>query len=211
MDTDWGHAVVIDPRQLDALRAEGARLARLARRRTRSAVLALAAAVAAAVVAAATTARIATLDRRLAGARAEARRARTEAERATLALTALARSHNDILAATEQAPSVGTRSWGRRFTVTKYLPRSPKYGRFNHGITATLTKADPAARIVAVDPKLIPYGSWVWIEGLGWFRAEDCGAAIKGFRLDVLTPTEEEAMAFGKQDRFAIVVPPANA
>src|SRR5579884_3475479 len=148
---------------------------------------------------------------RPAAARRAARRARTEAERAALALTALARSHNDILAATEQAPSVGTRSWGRRFTVTKYLPRSPKYGRFNHGITATLTKADPAARIVAVDPKLIPYGSWVWIEGLGWFRAEDCGAAIKGFRLDVLTPTEEEAMAFGKQDRFAIVVPPANA
>jgi 3D (Asp-Asp-Asp) domain-containing protein len=211
MDTDWGQAIVIDPRQLDALRAEGARLARLARRRTRSAVLALAAAIAAAVAAAATTTRIATLDRRLVAARAEARRARTEAERAALALTALARSHNDILAATEQAPSVGTRSWGRRFTVTKYLPRSPKYGRFNHGITATLTKADPAARIVAVDPKLIPYGSWVWIEGLGWFRAEDCGAAIKGFRLDVLTPTEEEALAFGKQDRFAIVVPPANA
>src|SRR5579885_2964156 len=124
MDTDWGHAVVIDPRQLDALRAEGARLARLARRRTRAAVLAFAAAAAAAVAAAGTTARIATLDRRLAGARAEARRARTEAERAALALTALARSHNDILAATEQAPSVGTRSWGRRFTVTKYLPRS---------------------------------------------------------------------------------------
>ncbi|HLK11303.1 MAG TPA: 3D domain-containing protein [Candidatus Binatia bacterium] len=211
MDTDWGHAIVIDPRELDALRADGARLRRAARRRSLGAVVALAGCVTAAAVAAGTAFRVAALDRRLAGARAEASRARTEAERATIALTALARSHADILAATEQAPSVGTKSWGRRFTVTRYLPRSPKYGRFNHGITATLTKADPAARIVAVDPKLIPYGSWVWIEDLGWFRAEDCGSAIKGFRLDVLTPTEQEAMAFGKQDRFAIVVPPANA
>jgi 3D (Asp-Asp-Asp) domain-containing protein len=47
----------------------------------------------------------------------------------------------------------------------------------------------------------------VWIEGLGWYRAEDCGAAIKGFRIDVLTATEDDATSFGKQTRFAIVVP----
>jgi 3D (Asp-Asp-Asp) domain-containing protein len=70
-----------------------------------------------------------------------------------------------------------------------------------------MTKADPDARIIAVDPTLIPYGSWVWIEGLGWYRAEDCGGAIKGFRIDVLTATESDAMRFGRQDRFAIVVP----
>jgi 3D (Asp-Asp-Asp) domain-containing protein len=92
-----------------------------------------------------------------------------------------------------------------------YVPRSEKYGADNDGLTATMTKADPEARLVAVDPKLIPYGSWLWIEGLGWFRAEDCGSAIKGFRLDVLTATEPEAMRFGKQDRFVIVVPPTNA
>jgi 3D (Asp-Asp-Asp) domain-containing protein len=74
-----------------------------------------------------------------------------------------------------------------------------------------LIKADPAQRIVAVDPKLVPYGSQVWIEGLGWYRAEDCGSAIKGFRLDLLTATEKDAMEFGKQDRFVIVVPPGNA
>jgi 3D (Asp-Asp-Asp) domain-containing protein len=89
-----------------------------------------------------------------------------------------------------------------------YIPRSPKYGKDNDGITSTLIKADPEARIVAVDPKLIPYKSWVWVEGLGWYRADDCGGAIKGFRLDILTATEEEAMEYGKQDRFVIVVPP---
>jgi len=48
----------------------------------------------------------------------------------------------------------------------------------------------------------------VWIEGLGWYRAEDCGGAIKGFRLDLLVATEKEAAQFGKQVRFVIVVPP---
>src|SRR5205085_9417895 len=87
----------------------------------------------------------------------EARHYRKVSHRATAALDALARSHDQILAATEQAPSVGTKSWGRRFTVTKYLPRSAAYGKDNDGLTATLAKADPEARIIAVDPTLIPY------------------------------------------------------
>ena len=132
---------------------------------------------------------------------------RKSASHTSVALAALARSQENILTATEQAPALGTKSWGRRFTVTKYLPRDPKYGRDDDGLTATLMAADPASRIVAVDPTLIPYGSRVWIEGLGWFQAQDCGGAIKGLRLDVLTATQQDAMAFGKQSRFAIVVP----
>jgi len=127
------------------------------------------------------------------------------------ALSALSSSHAQILDATAHAPSVGTHSWARRFEVTMYVPRSPAYGRFNDGFTATMKKADPEARIVAVDPKLIPYGSRVWVEGLGWFNAEDCGVAIKGFRLDLLADTRANAMEFGRQRRFVIVVPPGSA
>src|SRR5262249_3747716 len=123
-------------------------------------------------------------------------------------LGALARTHDTVLTATENAPWLGTRSWAHRFTITRYTPRSAAYGKFNDGITSTLRKADPDARIVAVDPKLIPYWSSVWIENLGWFTADDCGSAIKGYRLDVLTATEKESMEYGKQDRFVIVVPP---
>jgi 3D (Asp-Asp-Asp) domain-containing protein len=201
---DWGHAVVIDPRQLDRLEAANARL------RTTRFWLAIGLCVL--VGASAATAIIVNWQaRRLKATAQELREARRNASRANQALSALARSHENILAATQKAPSVGTKSWGRRFTVTKYLPRSPEYGKYNDGLTATLVKADPGRRIVAVDPKLIPYGSWVWIEGLGWFRAEDCGSAIKGFRLDVMTGGRDDAMAFGKQDRFVIVVPPDGA
>jgi 3D (Asp-Asp-Asp) domain-containing protein len=146
---------------------------------------------------------------RLARVSKELRVQRRSATRSSVALAALARTHDDVVSASEQIRAIGTKSWGRRFTVTMYTPRSEAYGKFNNGITSTLTKADPERRIVAVDPKVIPYGSWVWIEKMGWFRAEDCGAAIKGFRLDLLTATEKEAMTFGKQDRFVIVVPSA--
>ena len=144
---------------------------------------------------------------RLAQVSKELRVTRRSAERSSVALAALARTHDDVVSASEQINAIGTKSWGRRFTVTMYTPRSEAYGKFNNGITSTLTKADPARRIVAVDPKVIPYGSWVWVEKMGWFRAEDCGSAIKGFRLDLLTATEGDAMEFGKQERFAIVVP----
>jgi 3D (Asp-Asp-Asp) domain-containing protein len=204
MADDWTGAVVVDPRALQHLERENSRL-RTVGYRQRCAL----------AVVAAITLGVSTwlglqsthLSTRLSEMTDEARQYRKASVRANSALTALARSHEEILTATEQAPNIGTKSWGRRFTVTKYLPRSPLYGKFNTRLTSTLMKADPDARLIAVDPKLIPYGSWVWIEGLGWYRAEDCGAAIKGYSIDVLTATEDDATAFGRQDRFAIVIP----
>src|SRR6185503_16453503 len=73
----------------------------------------------------------------------ELRDARRHVARASMALTTLARSHENMLAATQAAPSMGTKSWGKRFTVTMYVPRSEKYGADNDGLTATMTKADP--------------------------------------------------------------------
>lgn len=201
MSNAWTNAVVVDPRELRRLAGELDRLRGVTARQR------LALTVAAIVCVTALVA-CSLQSTRLSFAATEARQYRKTSLRANAALTALTRSHEQILSATEQAPSVGTKSWGRRFTVTKYLPRSPRYGKFDDGLTATMIKADPEARIIAVDPKLIPYGSWVWVEGLGWYQAEDCGSAIKGFRLDVLTDAEDDATTFGKQDRFVIVVPP---
>jgi 3D (Asp-Asp-Asp) domain-containing protein len=199
--SDWGRAVVVDPRRLEEIESH---LGRLQRRifllKVGGAVL-LATTVVGASAVSWQSMRLASATRQL-GTHLE------QEMEANAARVALARTYAQGLSAGEPIPSFGSKSWARRFTVTRYLPRSPEYGETNDGLTATMKKADPAARIVAVDPKLIPYGARVWIEGLGWFHAEDCGARIKGFRLDVLTATEEEALSFGKQDRFAIVVPP---
>ena len=201
---NWDDAVVVDARELQHLRDEHAKLLK-AGRKQRLALLV----IAGGGVVSAIGLYLGAL--RLTATERDVQQCRDTAMHSSMALAALARSQQNILTATEKAPSVGTKSWGRRFTVTKYLPHSPAYGKFNDGLTSTLWKADPKARIVAVDPKLIPYGSWVWVEGLGWYRAQDCGSAIKGFRLDLLTATERDAMAFGKQDRFVIVVPSADA
>ena len=200
MSLYWGPSLQVASGHLSGLAADNHRL-----RRRRDFLKTLVVALAVTAGAAGATAYRQT--GRLAQVSKELRMTRRSAERSSVALAALARTHDDVVSASEQINAIGTKSWGRRFTVTMYTPRSEAYGKFNNGITSTLTKADPSRRIVAVDPKVVPYGSWVWIEQLGWFRAEDCGAAIKGFRLDLLVATESEAMEFGKQDRFVIVVP----
>jgi 3D (Asp-Asp-Asp) domain-containing protein len=70
-----------------------------------------------------------------------------------------------------------------------------------------MTRADATRRIVAVDPRFIPYHSKVWIEGLGWYNAEDCGGAIKGLKLDVMAHSHREAMQFGRQQGRVVVLP----
>jgi 3D (Asp-Asp-Asp) domain-containing protein len=69
------------------------------------------------------------------------------------------------------------------------------------GITATglNVKANPGARIIAVDPAVIPLGSKVYIEGYGNYTAADTGGAIKGRRIDVFMGTEANARSFGRQ------------
>lgn len=37
---------------------------------------------------------------------------------------------------------------------------------------------------IAVDPRLIPMGSKIFVPGYGYGRAEDTGSAIKGFHID---------------------------
>lgn len=144
---------------------------------------------------------------RIARLTSQVRTEREAAQTSRLALDAITNDHAHLLAATDHVPVQADGAWSKRFVVTNYIPRSEAYGRFNDGFTATMIKADPAARIVAVDPTLIPYGSSVWIEGLGWYSAQDCGSAIKGLRLDVLAANTREAFDFGRQERFVIVLP----
>lgn len=63
--------------------------------------------------------------------------------------------------------------------------------------TATGTVPTPG-RTIAVDPKVIPYGSEVVIYGHTYI-VEDCGGAIKGNCIDIVFETHEEALDFGVQ------------
>ncbi|ARK21805.1 hypothetical protein CSV69_11190 [Sporosarcina sp. P26b] len=69
------------------------------------------------------------------------------------------------------------------------------------GITATGVnlRANPGMKLIAVDPRVIPLGSKVWVEGYGYAIAGDTGGAIKGNRIDLHMPTKEAAYAFGRR------------
>ncbi|ETI67395.1 LysM peptidoglycan-binding and 3D domain-containing protein [Neobacillus vireti] len=69
------------------------------------------------------------------------------------------------------------------------------------GTTATgvdLT-ANPDAKVIAVDPSVIPLGSKVYVEGYGTAIAADTGGAIKGNRIDVFLPDEQDALNWGNK------------
>lgn len=52
-------------------------------------------------------------------------------------------------------------------------------------------------RTVAVDPKLIPLHSTIYVEGLGTFIAEDVGGAVKGKHLDIYISDHQKALNLG--------------
>lgn len=69
-----------------------------------------------------------------------------------------------------------------------------------YGITASGREAEPYVS-VAVDPKLIPLGSTVWIEYADGkvieCRADDTGGAINGSRIDLCVSSHKEAWNLG--------------
>jgi 3D (Asp-Asp-Asp) domain-containing protein len=50
---------------------------------------------------------------------------------------------------------------------------------------------------IAADPKIVPYGSVVYIEGIGIRFVADCGGAIKNKRIDIYMVDHQSALNFG--------------
>lgn len=69
------------------------------------------------------------------------------------------------------------------------------------GVTATgiNLNANPNAKVIAVDPNVIPLGSKVHVEGYGTAVAGDTGGAIKGNRIDLHVPTKSQALNWGRR------------
>lgn len=107
-------------------------------------------------------------------------------------------------------------------TATSYCPGTPESGcpldknghsfctgSYNNGYTYTGKKAVQglgtlgSPRMVAVDPRLIPLGSLLYIEPIpgigkiGFARAEDIGGAIKGHKIDLLYDYHCDVAKFG--------------
>lgn len=69
------------------------------------------------------------------------------------------------------------------------------------GVTATgyNLKAHPNAKVIAVDPKVIPLGSKVYVEGYGYATALDVGGGIDDYEVDLHFPTETAANNWGRR------------
>lgn len=59
------------------------------------------------------------------------------------------------------------------------------------------TRSNP--HIIAVDPRVIPLGTKVYIEGYGIAIAADTGGAIRGNKIDILMKTHDQALRFGRR------------
>ncbi len=77
------------------------------------------------------------------------------------------------------------------FASTGKVPGDPGYG-----ITSTGQQAIQGLT-VAVDPSVIPYGTPVFIPGVGLRLAEDTGGAIIGHHIDVFYNSDQTAIDFG--------------
>ncbi|MDN4608354.1 3D domain-containing protein [Sporosarcina highlanderae] len=88
-------------------------------------------------------------------------------------------------------------SEGDEFVVT-----ATAYTAYCNGCSGTTAygidlRSNPDQKVIAVDPKLIPLGTRVWVEGYGEAIAGDVGGAIKGHRIDVFIPSYDSAMEWG--------------
>lgn len=90
-------------------------------------------------------------------------------------------------------------------TAAAYSAEKPKYSEKTitvqayaycyHSRTATGSFADNGT--IAVDPKVIPLGSKIYVPGYGWGKALDTGGAIKGNKIDIWFPTERQCYSWG--------------
>lgn len=75
------------------------------------------------------------------------------------------------------------------------------------GHSTTATGQKPKWGTIAVDPKVIPYGTKVYIPYFDKvFVANDCGGAIKGTKIDIFMNSSKECYKFGRRNIEIIVL-----
>lgn len=91
---------------------------------------------------------------------------------------------------------------GRRMRVeaTGYSAKQPELDDW----TATGAKARHG--VIAVDPRVIPLGTRVYVPGYGYAVAADTGGAIRGARIDLCFDTVAEARIWGRRHITIIVL-----
>lgn len=85
------------------------------------------------------------------------------------------------------------------YTVYAYCPCAKCCGQWSGGLTASGTVPEEG-RTVAADWDVLPAGTEIYIEGVGWRVVEDTGAGIDGQALDIYMDSHGAALDFGVQE-----------
>lgn len=91
-------------------------------------------------------------------------------------------------------------AYSAHFESTGKNPGDKGYGKTASGTTVQ------EGRTIAVDTDVIPMGWWVYIDGIGFRRAEDTGSAVKGKKIDVYFDSESHALKFGSKKGYTVYV-----
>src|SRR5690554_1258267 len=78
-------------------------------------------------------------------------------------------------------------------TATAYCSEDPGVNN-RTSVGATLKKG-----VIAVDPRVIPYHTKLYVPGYGFGQALDTGGAIKGNRIDLAMNSKSEALKYGRK------------
>ncbi len=99
-------------------------------------------------------------------------------------------------------------------TLTAYTDGYASTGKYpgdpGYGITSTGQRARQGLSI-AVDPNVIPYGTPVFIPGVGLRIADDTGGAIIGSHIDVFYNRQQTAVDFGVKQNVIVYLIPRTA
>lgn len=80
--------------------------------------------------------------------------------------------------------------------ATAYTPHRSGGGT---GTGRTATGLPAGYGLVAVDPRVIPLGTVLYVEGYGMAIAADTGRAIRGRKIDLCFATRQQAIQFGRR------------
>lgn len=102
----------------------------------------------------------------------------------------------DNLTAELNAQTDLTLTYAGSFSCTAYC--AEEYAHIcgeGHGITSSGAKVQPGVT-VAADTSILPYGTVVYIEGVGLRVVQDTGSTVVGNKLDVAVSTHAEALSW---------------
>ncbi|WP_244910463.1 G5 and 3D domain-containing protein [Caldibacillus thermoamylovorans] len=118
-------------------------------------------------------------------------------------------SENVMEKATDKIVAVGTKEMtqlvsrgtetGKEFYVSSTAYTASCNGCSGKTAIGIDLHANPGAKIIAVDPSVIPLGTKVYVEGYGYAVAADTGTRIKGNKIDVFFASQSDAYRWGQR------------